>query len=35
VGNGRGDHLLLLALVERVELAVRPQNEDAVDALAD
>ena len=33
--HGRGDHLLLLALVQGVELAVGAEDEDAMDAGAD
>ena len=35
VGHRGGDHLLLLALVQGVELAVRAEDEDAVHAVAD
>src|SRR5262249_657215 len=35
VGDRRGDHLLLLALVEGVELAVGAEDEDAVDAVGE
>jgi len=35
VGHRRGDHFLLLALVECVELAVGAEHEDAVYALGD